>query len=219
MKKLNWFMSRFEIANAILIALVSLTTAFSVWRTNVVGSNAADESRSGLIAAVKDQSLDNENYRKLYEEAGFSYQFAVKEAEVRALEASNDAGAKSRGKNIRQYLLPNMQLLGQPLSTEEKYRKTDGTFDLEHRFTDLQSDGETYDPAASFARADSFFAEQRWLVIGSILLAFSLFWLTLAEINERLRLIEFVIGLGIYLFGVAWFLGVEFVFFLLRRGA
>lgn len=220
MNKQNWFMSRFEIVNAILIAVVSLTTAFSVWRTNVVGSNAADESRVGLIDAVKNQSLDNENYRKLYEEAGFSYQFAAKEAEVKALEASKDAGEQSRGKNIRQYLLPNMQLLGQPLATDEKYRKSDGTFDLEQRFTDLQNDGEpSLDPATAFARADSLFSEQRWLVIGSILLALSLFWLTLAEMGERLRAIEFVIGLATYLFGVAWFLGVEFVFFLLRRGA
>lgn len=217
MKKQNWFMSHFEVANAILIALVSLTTALSVWRTNVVGSNAADESRLGLIDAVKDQSLNNENYRKLYEEAGFSYQFAVKEAEVIALEAGTDAGAQSRAKNIRQYLLPNMQLLGQPLATDEKYRKADGTFDLEQRFTDLQKEGDANsDPAESFARADSLFAEQRWLVIGSILLALSLFWLTLAEIGERFRVIEFVIGLGTYLFGLAWFLSVELVFFLLR---
>ena len=219
MKKQNWFMSHFEVANAILIALVSLTTALSVWRTNVVGSNAADESRVGLIDAVKNQSLDNENYRKLYEEAGFSFQYALKEAEVQALEASKDAGAQSRGKNIRQYLLPNMQLIGQPLATDGKYRKDDGTFDLQQRFTDLQADGVYPDPASSFKRADSFFAEQRWLVIGSILLALSLLWLTLAEINERLRGIEFVIGLATYVFGVAWFLGVEFVFFLLRRGA
>jgi len=220
MKKQNWFMSHFEVANAILIALVSLTTAFSVWRTNVVGSNAADESRVGLIDAVKNQALDNENYRKLYEEAGFSYQFAVKEAEVISLEASSDAGAKSRARNIRQYLLPNMQLLGQPLATDEKYRKADGTFDLEQRFSDLKNDGEAIpDPAASFAHADLLFSEQRWLVVGSILLALSLFWLTLAEMSERLRAIQFVVGLATYLFGMAWFLGVEFVFFLLQRGA
>ncbi|MFT3890107.1 MAG: hypothetical protein QM730_00600 [Anaerolineales bacterium] len=220
MKKQNWFMSHFEIANAILIALVSLTTALSVWRTNVVGSNAADESRIGLIDAVKNQSLDNESYRKLYEEAGFSYQFAAKEAEAQALEASQDAAARDRGKNIRQYLLPNMKLFAEPLATDETYRKADGTFDLEKRFSDLQKEGQgNPDPATSFARANSFFAEQRWLVIGSILLALSLFWLTLAEINERLRGIEFVIGLATYVFGVAWFLGVEFIFFLLRRGA
>jgi hypothetical protein len=220
MKGPNWFTSRFEVLNAILIALVSLTTAFSVWRTNTVGSQAADESRIGLIDAVKNQSLDNEYYRKLYEEAGFSYQFALKEAEVQALESSSDTGAQARAKNIKQYLLPNMQLLGQPLATDEKYRNADGTFDLQSRFSDLQNEQEPNpDPADAFARADSFFAEQRWLVIGSILLALSLFWLTLAEVGERFRAIEFVIGLGTYLFGVTWFLLVELVFFLLRRGA
>lgn len=220
MKTPNWFVSRFEVFNAILIALVSLTTAFSVWRTNVVGSNAAQESRAGLIDAVKNQAFDNENYRKLYEEAGFSYQFAVKEAEVRALESGDDPAGRARGANIRQYLLPNLQLLAQPLATDEKYRNSDGTFDLEQRFTDMQSEGEASpDPEASFARADRFYAEQRWLVIGSILLAVSLFWLALAEVSgERMRVWEFLVGLGIYLFGVAWFLIVELVFFLVRRG-
>lgn len=220
MKSPNWFTSRFEVVNAILIALVSLTTAFSVWRTNVVGSNAADESRLGLINAVKNRSIDNENYRKLYEEAGFSYQFAVKEAEVQALEAGTSADAYDRAANIQQYLLPNMQLLAQPLATDEKYRKADGTFDLQARLADMQSEGgENPDPTVSFARADSFFAEQRWLVIGSILLAISLFWLTLAEVGgERMRALKFIVGLGVYLFGVAWFLIVELVFFFLRRG-
>lgn len=37
MKRPNWFVNRFEVINAILIALVSLSTAFSVWRTNVIG--------------------------------------------------------------------------------------------------------------------------------------------------------------------------------------
>ncbi len=220
MKKPNWFISRFEVINAILIALVSLTTAFSVWRTNVVGSQAADESRAGLIDAVKNQSLANENYRKLYEEAGFSYQFAVKEAEVQALEASDGSEARDRAANIRKYLLPNMQLLAQPLATDEKYRNADGTYDLQKRLTDMQNDGqENPDPSASFTRADSFFAEQRWLVIGSILLAVSLFWLTLAEIgSERLRTLGFIVGLSVYLFGIVWFFGVETIFFLLRRG-
>lgn len=220
MKKSNWFISKFEVINAILIALVSLTTAFSVWRTNVVGSQAADESRAGLIDAVKNRALDNESYRKLYEEAGFSYHYAAKEVEIQALEAGNNAAARDRAVNMRQYLLPNMKLFAQPLATDEKYRNADGTYDLQKRLTDMKNDGEENpDPSISFERADSFFAEQRWLVIGSILLAVSLFWLTLAEIgSERLRALEFVVGLGIYLFGVAWFLSVEFVFFLLRRG-
>ncbi|MDQ3004752.1 MAG: hypothetical protein M3R47_05140 [Chloroflexota bacterium] len=59
MKRSSWFTSRFEVINAILIAVVSLTTAFAVWRTNVVGSNADDENRQGLIDAVKKQAFGN----------------------------------------------------------------------------------------------------------------------------------------------------------------
>jgi hypothetical protein len=218
MKKSNWFISRFEVINAILIALVSLTTAFSVWRTNVVGSQAADESRLGLIDAVKKQAFENENYRKAYEEAGFAYQFVVKQAEVEALEAGDDADARDRAANIRQYLLPNMQLFAQPLATDDRYRNANGTYNLQERLDDMRSEEqEQLDPSISFARADSFFAERRWLVVGSIVLAVSLFWLTLAEISsERLRTWGFVVGLCVYLIGVAWFFGVETIFFFLR---
>jgi hypothetical protein len=221
MKKTNWFTSRFEVFNAILIALVSLTTAFSVWRTNVVGSNAADASRQGLIDAVKNQAYENENFRKAYEEAGFAYQYAVKEAEVTALEKGSNADARDRGANIRQYLLPNMQLLAQPLATDEKYKNPDGTYDLQKRLDDMHSENtDPLDPSASFKRADSLFSEQRWLVIGSVLLAVSLFWLALAEIsNAGIRTIEFVVGLAVYLIGILWFFGVEIIFLLLRRGA
>ena len=220
MKRSNWFTSRFEVVNAILIAVVSLTTAFSVWRTNVVSSSAADENRQGLIDAVKKQAFDNENYRKVYEEAGFAYQFAVKQAEVQALEESDDPVVQDQAANIRQYLLPNMQLLAQPLATDEKYRNTDGTYDIQKRLADLQSTEESQlDPPASFARADSFFSQQRWLVIGSVLLAVSLFWLALAEVgNERRRGWQFTLGLVIYFVGILWFVGVELIFFYMRRG-
>lgn len=219
MNRSKWFTSRFEVVNAILIAIVSLSTAFAVWRTNVVGSNAAEQSRLGLIDAVKKQSLDNENYRKVYEEAGFTYQFAVKQAEVQALEASEDQTVLDQATNIRKYLLPNMQLLGQPLATDEKYQNADGTYDLQTRLADLQSAGDLLDPAILFARADSFFSQQRWLVIGSIFLAVSLFWLALAEVSsERLRGWQFTLGFATYLIGILWFVGVELIYFFMRRG-
>ncbi len=220
MKRSSWFTSRFEVVNAILIAVVSLTTAFSVWRTNVIGSNAADESRQGLVDAVKKQGFGNENYRKVYEEAGFAYQFAVKQAEVQALEESDDPVVQDQAANIRQYLLPNMQLLAQPLTTDERYQNTDGTYDLQKRLDDMESTDESQlDPPASFARADSFFSQQRWLVIGSVLLAVSLFWLALAEVgNERRRGWQFTLGLVIYFAGILWFVGVELIFFYMRRG-
>ena len=220
MNRPRWFASRFEVINAILIAVVSLTTAFAVWRMNAAGSSAADESRQGLIDAVKKQAIGNENYRKVYEEAGFAYQFVVKQAEVRALEASEDPVVQDQAANIRQYLLPNLQLLAQPLTTDEKYQNTDGTYDIQKRLADLQStEADQLDPSASFARADSFFSQQRWLVIGSVLLAVSLFWPASAEVsNERLRGWQFTLGLIIYIVGILWFVGVELIFFYMRRG-
>jgi hypothetical protein len=220
MKRANWLTSRFEVVNAILIAVVSLTAALAVWRTNMIGSNAADESRLGLIDAVKKQAYANENHRKVYEEAGFAYQFSVKQVEAQKLEASRDTSTQHQAANIKQYLLPTMQLLAQPLTTDEKYQKSDGTYDLQKRLADLQSTDENQlDPSASFAKADSFFAQQRWLVIGSIFLALSLFWLALAEVsNERLRSWQFTVGVGTYLVGILWLVGVELVYFYMRRG-
>lgn len=37
--------ARLDLVIAVLIALVSLTTALAVWRTNIVGSNAAEANR------------------------------------------------------------------------------------------------------------------------------------------------------------------------------
>ncbi|MCL4530532.1 MAG: hypothetical protein M1282_14100 [Chloroflexi bacterium] len=220
MKKPNWFTSRLELFNAILIAVVSLTTAFAVWQTNVVGSNAADEGRLGLINAVKKQAFANEDERQLYQEAGFAFQYAVQQAEVQVLEASNDPASQARAANLKQYLLPNLQLLASPLASDSVYQKSDGTYDLQKRLDSIRGkQGLGLDPQASFKRADSFYAEQRWLVIGSILLAISLFWLALVEISkDRWRVWEFLIGALAYLVGLVWFLGVEGIFFLARGG-
>ena len=39
--------ARMDVAIAVLIALVSLTTALAAWRTNIVGSSAAEANRQG----------------------------------------------------------------------------------------------------------------------------------------------------------------------------
>ncbi len=217
MARNSWFTpSRLEIINAVLIAVVSFATALAVWRTSVVGSNAGEESRLGLIEAVKKQALTNENVRKAYEEAAFGHQYAVYAAGVQVLEENNSPAAS----NLKQFLLPNLQLLGNELTSNPAYLKDDGTYDFLKRFEDMQDTPEmrALDPQKQFKRADTFYAEQRWLTIGSILLALSLFWLAVAEVSgERVRMWEILLGLGIFALGVLWFLGVE-VFFLVMRG-
>src|SRR5574338_613716 len=165
---------RLDIVIAVLIALVSLTTALAAWRTNVVGSSAAD-----------------------------------------AKDASGDEMYHATAKNLRQYLLPNLQLLSEPLGTQEKYLKSDGSFDIEKRFADLEADAPdllALDPAASFKLADQYSSEQRWLTIGTVLFAIGLFWLGMAEILAgRARVINLFIGLGIYLFGIVFMIIIEAV--------
>ncbi len=215
--------ARMDVMIAILIAIVSLTTALAAWRTNVVGSSAADANRQGLIDALKKGAAQNEDWRKVYEEAGYASSFAIESAAADAMDASKDDSLKAASKNLRQYLLPSMQLLSEPLGTQEKYLKPDGTFDIEKRFADLEAEEPdllALDPAASFARADRYSSEQRWLTVGTVLLAISLFWLGLAEIQSgRGRSINLTLGIGVYLVGLLFFLIVEAVFIIGRGGA
>ncbi|WKZ34369.1 MAG: hypothetical protein QY332_12175 [Anaerolineales bacterium] len=215
--------SRLEIFIAVTIALASATTALVTWRASMANSAAGDAIRQGLIDAVKKQASSNENWRQTYEEAGYTQVYAATLAQVEAYEASRDAIGEAQAKNLRQYLLPNLQLLSQPLGTDAKYLMSDGRYDLDLRFADLQTqaaDISTLDPEASFKLSDGYAAEQRWLTVDIILLAITLFWLALAELNTgRSRLIMLGIGLGLYLVSIAWFGAVEIVFLITRGGA
>lgn len=214
--------ARLEVMIAILIALVSLTTALAAWRTNIVGSNAAEANRQGLIDALKKDAFQNENWRKAYEEAGYAATFAIESAAADAMDASKDESQRAVSKNLRQFLLPSLQLLSEPLGTDEKYLKSDGTFDIEKRLANLEaenSDLTALDPVASFELADQYTAEQRWLTVGTVLLAISLFWLGFAEIlSGRGRIINMVFGMGVYLFGLLFFSIVEMVAIVGRGG-
>jgi hypothetical protein len=215
--------NRMELAIAMLIAIVSLTTAVAAWRTNAVGSKAGDATRLGLIDTVKQETASNENSRKLYEEAGYAQSYAVTLAGVEAMEASGDSTAAAQAVNMRQYLLPGIVQLADPLATDPKYQLDNGTYDLELRYADLQAESPDLsglDPQASFTLSDQYSSEQRWLMLGTILLALSLFWLALAQVGgSRLRLGTMGIGVLIYLIGLAWFFFVEILFFFLRGGA
>jgi hypothetical protein len=214
---------RLDIFIAIIIAIVSATTAFAAWRASMVSSAAGDAIRQGLIDAVKKQAATSEDWRRTYEEAGYAQTYAVTLAQVEAFENSEDKTAQAQASTMRQYLLPNLQLVADPLTTDDKYLKSDGTYDLDLRFADLEAatpDLAALDPQASFKLSDQYSSEQRWLTVGVILLAISLFWLALSQLSmKRSRLVTLAIGAGIYLFGLTWFGLVELIFFSIRGGA
>lgn len=213
---------RLDVLIAVLIALVSLTASLAAWRTNVVGSSASDANRQGLIDALKKGAVQNESWRRVYEEAGFARDYVIASAAAEAMEASGDESLQSAASTQRQYLLPGMQLLSDPLGVQEKYLNPDGTFDLEKRFADLEAEDPelaALDPQASFQLAEQYSSEQRWLTVGTVLLVIGLFWFGMAELTkERTRLINLVIGVGVYLFGVVFIFIVEIVAFIARGG-
>ena len=207
--------ARMDVVIAVLIALVSLTTALAAWRTNIVGSNAVEANRQGLLDTLKKGAAQNEYWRRVYEEAGYAATFAIESAAADAMEASEDESLMAAAKYIRQYLLPSLQLPSEPLGTQKKYLKSDGTYDLAKRFADLEAESSdilALDPLASFEMADRYASEQRWLTVGTVLLAISLFWLTLAEIfSGNRRTTNLTLGIGIYVLGLVFFIIVEVV--------
>lgn len=213
---------KFEIYIAVAIAIVSASMAFVAWRASMVNSAAGDANRQGLIDAVKKQTGASEDWRRTYETAGHAQDYAAALAQVQAYMDSGDKIAQAQAANMIEFLLPGLQSLGDPLTSEDKYQKSDGTFDLDLLFADLQAASPNLaglDPQASFALSDRFASEQRWLTIGVVPMAISLFWLAISELKKnRIQLITFLIGSGIYLFGLTWFVIVEIVFSIIRGG-
>ncbi len=215
--------ARLDVLIAVLIAIASLTAALAAWRTNTVSSSAAEANRQGLIDAVKQSAAQGEDWRKVYQEAGYARDYLLEGVAADALDATGDPLAVKTAANLRQYLLPGIEQLAAPMGTTPDYRLADGAFDLDRRFAELEAetpDLAALDPQAAFEKAAQYHSEERWLTVGSVLLAISLFWLALAEINSgRMRVAWLVIGVGVYLVGVAFFVVVEMIFFILRGGA
>ena len=223
MKKPHWLASlRLDIMIAFFIAIVSTTLALAAWRFNLTSSSAGDADRNGILDAIKKQSSANEDWRKTYEEANYAENYAAYLAEVQALEVSGDPTSADQAANLRQYLLPNLQLLAAPLASEPIYQNPDGTYNLSKRFDTLEAAApelRDLNPQTSFQLSDRYHAEQRWLTIAMVLLAISLFWLALAEIGgKRLRLPTLLIGGGVYGLGLVLLAVVEVLFFILRGG-
>jgi len=214
--------NRLEVWIAVLIALVSLTTALAAWRTASLGSKAGDLIYQGLLDAVKRQATANEDWRTAYEEAGYARDYLITLDGLIVQENSTDPASQEQAAQLRTYLLPGMKSLATPLGTDPSYLTPQGWLSVQKRFDQLEaqsSDLSSLDPLASFSLADTYYAEQRWLVVGTILIAVSLFWLGLSQLSHlRSRILILVLGVIVYGFGLVWSLGVETVFFILRGG-
>ena len=201
---------RGEVTTAILIAVVSFFTALVVYLTNTAGSNATNLNHQGLIDKVKLEAYANENWRMVYQEAATAYSYQVEKANIASLAASKDPISRAQAKSTEQMLLPNLKLNADEFLSSPKYVRADGSFDLQARFNDLQSlpEIQQLDPEKTFKKADEFYKEQRWYLIGSVILATSLFWLGLAQITHKhRRVISVLIGFFMFGIGFIWSMG------------
>jgi hypothetical protein len=217
---------RLEVWIAVLIALVSLTTALATWRTAGLGSKAGDLIYQGFIDEVKRQASATENWRSVYELAGYARDYLVTLDGVIVLENSADPASQEHGAQMRINLLPGMESMGEPLAADPSYLTPEGWLNVQKLFDEMQAKDAQVpglvpaDPQASFTLADKYFSEQRWLVVGTVLIAVSLFWLGLSQLSHlRLRILILVLGIFVYGIGLVWSVGVEVVFFILRGGA
>ena len=132
-------LARLEILIAVLIAIVSITSAVVTWRTTMVSSRAGEASRMGILDTVKKESFVNENWRLVYQEAGYAGIHAIYTAEVEAMETSGDALLMEQARNLRLYLLTNLELLAGEIVTDPDYKNPDGTYNLEERYNSLST--------------------------------------------------------------------------------
>jgi hypothetical protein len=213
---------RLSVWVAVLIALVSLTTALTAWRTAALGSKAGDLIYQGLLDAVKKKASANEDWRRAYQEAGYARDYLVTLNGLLVQENSTDPASQEQAAQLRTYLLPGMKSLATPLGIDPSYFTGGGLLNVQKRFQDLENqspDLSSLDPQASFSQADTYYVEQRWLVVGTILIAVSLFWLGLSQLEHlRPRVLILVLGVIVYGIGLVWSLTVEVIFFFLRGG-
>ncbi len=214
--------SRLEVWIAVLIALVSLTTALAAWRTAALGSKAGDLIYQGLLDAVKRQAAANEDWRAAYEKAGYARDYLSTLASLDVQDNSTDPAAKEQATQLRTYLLPGLESLAAPLGTDPSYITPQGLLNVQKLFNQLEAqspDLTSLNPLNSFSMADKYYGEQRWLVVGTILIAISLFWLGLSQLSHlRSRILILVLGILVYIIGLMWSVGVELAFFILRGG-
>jgi len=205
---------------AVAMAIVLVASAVAGWRSSDLGSRAGDAERLGMIQSIQQQDFLNLDWQLAYQEAGNAQRYLLAEAEVRAMETSGDPGLEAQAANQRKYVLPNLALLGEPLTTDATYAEPDGSLDIGQRFADLQAqnaDLAALDPEGAFALAEAYQSEQRGYFVGAVLLALSLFWLGLAEITRgKARITGLVVGVLVFLFGLAWIAGVEVLWALAR---
>lgn len=221
---------RIETVTSVLIAAVTVLTAAVVWRASVWSSEAADADRRGIINTLKDAAAQAEDLAYLYQqEADLAQSHVLLQAQIDYLRRrAGEFAAGADGAAVAAILNSEADALlladqgtvaGASLVADSRYRREDGTFDLDLRLHDLAAENPdlaALDPRWNFAQADRLDDKALYLALTVIVLAVALTALTLAQITKRrIRWLFLVVGIAIAVAAVFAVAGLELFF----RGA
>ncbi len=210
-----------DVAVAVLIALVALTTALSAWRTSNVGSAASDAIRSGLFDTVKLEASHSIDQKAAYDQADYATQAALERAAAAAMATSHRPALQQESGNVLTYLVGGLEKLGGPFVAQAA-RTPGAPLDIEGEVDrGMRADPgvASLNPQAAYTLAAQYNDEKRWLTLISVVLAISLFWLGLAEVTKgRWRLLDVAVGTGIWVVCLAALAVVEIVSVSARGG-
>ena len=209
---------RIETVASVLIAVVTVLTAVVVWRASRLSGEATDADRHGMINTLKASAAKAENLAYLYQqEADLAQSHVLFEAQINYLRgragefaASADGAAVAAILNSEAdalLLIDQGTVASVPLAADAKYRRADGTFDLDTRLQDLAAENPdlaALDPGQDFAKADRLDRKALYLALTVIVFAAALFLLTLAQITRR-RTRRLYLAVGVVIAAVAVF--------------
>jgi hypothetical protein len=215
---------RLETLIPILIAVVSVITAIVVWRATMLRSDATDVERGGIIDTLKAEAAMSENLAYLYQqEADHARTHLLIQAQVNylrqqaadfaAIEGAEAVAAVLNSEADALLLVDQGSTGAVPLVADPRYRREDGTFDLDARLADLTAeypDLAALDPESQFAKADR--SNDHALALGLAIIGFALalFALTLAQITKRrIRWLFLVVGVVLAAIAIAGVVGLE----------
>lgn len=218
---------RIETVASVLIAVVTVLTAAVVWRASLLSSQATGADRRGIINTLKAAAAEGENLAYLYQqEADLAQNHVLLQAQIDYLRRrASEFAASASGSSVAAILNSEADALAladqgtvatSPLAAQTRYRREDGTFDLDARLQDIAAENPdlaALDPGQDFAQADRLDDKALYLALTVIVFAVALFALTLAQITKRrIRLLFLIVGVIVAVAAVATAAGLELFF-------
>ncbi len=212
------WVKRFNATVSILTALVTILSAVIAWRAAIAGDTAGNADFAGIGATLNQQASHTLSSSTVYQ------QYRAFTTYLRNNELGN-AIASDLDDKAKSYDDPQRSALGEQRTAswdqtlvdngffETRYLRSDGTYDVQRQLGELEAEDalkQDTDPDPHFAQADLMRAKANLLVGMLIIMAFALWFYTLAsEIKHAVRYPLAALGLICMLTGALGTVAIE----------